>query len=355
MEGPSLLPEFDVKDDAREPDRGSRGPELHPDNLHPDNSHADNSHADDSPSAPRNALGYVPAVLSRDREAEQRRAFCAEFAPVGPLEQALVRELARHATESQRWSAAAEAVQRQAARTVPQLAGSFGAEESTHEDTMLACAMITDGGDRCERHGLARSRAFHRTLKKLEEVQDRRRAREASASQAMPSPFADEAACERYLELRLRSARQRCAKCGHPDGCYLVKRRAWECGRCGKQHGLRYGTVLAGSPLSLHVWFEAIRRLLWQPTVGIRELSAQLGLRRITTVGTMARRIRAAMAAEDVGALLADLDRYWLRTADAPCAKRVPEPPASRPSTAAAEPDVGGPNPERAGGSVETE
>src|SRR5271155_5072602 len=84
---------------------------------------------------------------------------------------------------------------------------------------------------------------------------------------------------------------------------------------CNRTPGFRAGTVMAGSALPLFVWFNAIRVLLWRPTVGTAELAEQIGLRRMTTVRTVARRIREAMGADDASTRLAGLDQHFARTA----------------------------------------
>ena len=129
----------------------------------------------------------------------------------------------------------------------------------------------------------------------------------------MPPAFVSEAACEAYLANRLRNEVHHCGKCGKSNGCFLPSRKVWECRACRAQTGLRTGTVMAGSPLPLLVWFNAIRLLLWRPTTGTADLADQVGLRRMTTVRAMVRRIREAMGADDASAQLAGLDQYFAR------------------------------------------
>ncbi len=70
---------------------------------------------------------------------------------------------------------------------------------------------------------------------------------------------------------------------------------------------------MADSPIPLTRWFTAIWLMLWRPTITTAELVSNLGITRITTVRTMANRIRAAMAAENAGDLLAELDTYYAK------------------------------------------
>ena len=161
---------------------------------------------------------------------------------------------------------------------------------------------------------LAHSKAFYRAQKKLTERQRRRKEREAQGGAAMPAPpFGSPSACEAYLVERLRGGKHRCRRCGSARGCYLSSRRCWECGDCRAQAGLRTGTVMARSPVRLWQWFEAIRWILWRPTIDTSELAEKLGIRRPTTVRAMAKKIRAALAAEDGSQQLAGLDVHYGR------------------------------------------
>lgn len=255
----------------------------------------------------------VLPVLQRQRYVQHLADFAAEHRPHGPTELALVRDLARQQAAVDRWGEAAEAVERTAARHLPDLAGIVLAGDDVAADAVLAGAMATEAAFQCERQSLARSRAFCRVLDKLKDIQAQRLARERLGVVSMPPAFASEAACEAYLANRLRHEVRRCGKCGKPNGCFLPSRQVWECRACRAQTGLRTGTVMAGSPLPLLVWFNAVRVLMWRPTTSTADLAEQVGLRRRTTVRTMVRRIREAMAADDASALLAGLDRYFAR------------------------------------------
>lgn len=260
---------------------------------------------------------HVPEVLSRLPQLTFLQEFTQEYAPVGPTESLLVAELARHAAAIDRWDAGSGAVERQAARQLPQLAGCMDQEvDPTMADLLLTTAMSSEGADRCERHSLLRSRAFLRTLDKLQAFQEARRRRTQRCTVLPPLGFADETACEEYLANRLRQSQAVCQQCGAAHGCVLQARKCWECAACGKQMGLRAGTVMARSPVPLRTWFDAVRWVLWRPTISATELSRQVGLERIATARSMLARIRTAMAAEDAGLQLAGLDQHYMRGAD---------------------------------------
>lgn len=255
--------------------------------------------------------GLVPSILRQERFAGHLNQFLAEYDPEGPTETALVRDLARHATAMERCGDATESVERHAARNLPELAKLLPADDLAFSDAVLSGAMATSIAQKCEQLGLARSRAFLKTLRKLEDLQARRKVLVTDVTSLPPSPFPTESACESYLVKRLQRVGRRCDVCGGPSGCFLPSRRVWECGQCGKQQGMRHGTLMAGSALPLSVWFEAIRLSLGSPNIGKAQLAERIGVRRITTVRNMARRIREAFGSEDASELLAGLDHYF--------------------------------------------
>ena len=265
----------------------------------------------------------VPEVLHPGRLDEYRQAYLQEYQPIGPTEHALVRELAHHAAAMDLSNEAISAIQRQGARELPEFARFAGEIGSSLYDTVLTGAMTQEALDRCEKQLRSHSRGFHRALSKLEELQSRRKDIEASDLEIPPNPFATESACEAYLVKRFKASKCLCPRCGSRNGRHISSHRCWECAGCGCQTGLRHGTVMAASPLPLTMWFTAIWLLLWRPRITTAELVSVLGINRIMTVRNMATKIRAAMATEDAGALLADLDAYY-----ATCRAALPEPGA---------------------------
>jgi hypothetical protein len=253
----------------------------------------------------------VPAVLDPARIQDLHDQFLCEFAPKGPTEMVLVEGLARHAAAMRRWDEGSAAIARQAARSLPDLAHGAAFTDASAVDVALAGAMSTEAADRGERHSLLRCRAFLRLLEKLEEVQAARRERESRGVTMPPLGFADESACERYLADRFARGVVRCPECGVRNGCMISTRKCWECRGCKLQLGLRANTVMARSPISLRLWFDAIRILWWRPTIGASELAEQIGLTRVPTVRSMMTKIRTALAAENSSERLAGLDQHF--------------------------------------------
>jgi transposase-like protein len=252
----------------------------------------------------------LPKVLRRECEADYRRQFVAEYHPIGPTEWALVKDLARRAAGMDRWNDGATAIERRAAQGLHGLVDFLPGDNVDGDDAILAAVLGNASADCAERHSLAQTRAFHRSRQALEALQARRKAANGAV---IPPPFPDEAACIRFLEERLRSGQHGCPYCGARAGCALRSRHVWECAQCRRQIGLRGGTVMARSPLSLWTWFQSIRLLLWNPTIGTDELSRRIDVCRRTTVRTIARRVRDAIASDHATDLLAGLDQHFAR------------------------------------------
>jgi len=183
---------------------------------------------------------------------------------------------------------------------------------------VMAAVGCCDCVDRTDRRALGRSRGFHRAHDRLRDLQDLRRRRDEMGSTTAVFPFHDERDCERYLADRFRAAQQPCPHCGARRGAYLPSRRAWECGECHRQTGLRGGTVMARSGLPLLTWFRAIAAVLARPTIATAELAEELGIRRKATVRQLARRIREALLADDASERLAGLDNYLCADSEPP-------------------------------------
>jgi len=254
----------------------------------------------------------IPAVLERESFEFHLGEFVRQFAPVGHIETMIVRDLARHAAGMERWNEALGAIQRQRSQRLPELAVCSGDDDEI-EDSALAAAVSTPDVHLCESHAQNRSRGIYRALRTLLDLQAQRKRREnGDATSIPPSPFATENACEQHLLARFERGQHACRRCSYRRGHYLAARRTWECAECGRQTGIRAGTVAADSPLPLRTWFRAIELLLWNPAMGTTELAMYLGVSRATTVRSIAKRIRTALSDERASELLAGLDRLGI-------------------------------------------
>ena len=78
--------------------------------------------------------------------------------------------------------------------------------------------------------------------------------------------------------------------------------------------------------LPLKIWFHAIRLLFVDPNMSAAELQRRLSIRRLATVRGLARRVRAALTADDCTTLLAGLDHKSAEAASsAPSPRKTDE------------------------------
>ncbi len=254
----------------------------------------------------------IPAVLERSAFEYHLCECVREFQPVGYLELMVARDIARHLVAMETWNEGVGALQRQRAQRLPDLVLPEGDNDGELEDVALAAAVSAPEVHLSEQHGQRRSRAFHRAVRTLLDLQARRKTREAGGEPIVSqNHFLTEAACEDYLRKRFEQGYHQCPRCGCRRGHYISARRSWECCECKRQTGIRANTVAADSPLPLVTWFGAIRLLLWNPSIGTTELGMKLGISRSTTVRGMAKKVIAAMTAENSSELLAGLDACY--------------------------------------------
>jgi transposase-like protein len=258
-------------------------------------------------------------LLGSDVIARHKARLSAEWCPATPTQGILVEEMARHAAALELAERAEAAVLRCGFQSVEFIASS---EVSRVDplDAALVAAFTSDGVERLSRYRRMHEKGFFAALLRM---------REAKAAEPAPSQHVfleswTEAGCRAYLVGRLQHADHRCPRCEHPSGYLLAKRHRWECAGCGKQFGLRAGTVMESSRLPLHCWFAAIEALLPNSEITVPELSRRIGVRRLATVRSLAAKVRAAFCSPKSSELLMGLDQYWCpRGVPATCA--VPE------------------------------
>ena len=223
-----------------------------------------------------------------------------------------MRDLARQAVAMETWNGGVPALQRERVRRASKFAIPDDETDDDLDDVVLASAVSAPDVQLAEHLAQRHTRAFYRALRVLQELQEQRKAhREATQPPPPENQFLTEASCEMHLQKRFERGCYECPRCGSCRGHYIVTRRCWECSGCKRQSGLRVGTVAADSPLPLVVWFSAIRLLLWHPSMTAIELKSKLGIGRIATVRSIARRITSALAEANASQLLAGLDVYY--------------------------------------------
>lgn len=243
----------------------------------------------------------LPAALEQETAKLQRRLE-AELAPVSAVEEILVREVARHGAALQFAAAAEPAVLRTGAACETTLNVALGENGAPELDRLFAAAVTSDGVEKLSRYRRQHERALYQALSVFERVRSQGK---ASRTDALLLAFAEESACRDYLRSRVKE--QGCRRCGHSAGSFLQTRDRHECANCRAQSGLRTGTVMENSPLPLVVWFRAILLLSASRDLAPAELATSLGVSRLSTVRSMAKKIRAAASQPEADHLLAGL------------------------------------------------
>lgn len=123
--------------------------------------------------------------------------------------------------------------------------------------------------------------------------------------------FSDAETCERYLRVRHEKSEWRCPKCDSRSRQHWIStRHCWECSQCRGQFGLRYGTVMADSPLSFDKWFLAIGTVCIDHSTTAPQIADGLGIVRMATARRMLAAILNAIQSPDREQLLVGLPTY---------------------------------------------
>jgi hypothetical protein len=251
------------------------------------------------------ATKRLPEILGSELVHAARRQFYEEWKPATATEQHLVDELARHAAALARAEHIEDGLLRTSARGFSLT--SFAAEDADLNDKILAACVGAEALDRLTRHRRAHERAFLATLERIHQMHgDRPQHSLPSAPVARPPRF-EEDICRAYLRRRWEEGVCSCPACKGKVGPCLSGRDLWQCRSCRHQSGLRSGTIMVRSSLSLSAWFTAIYALFRDPEITIDALCKVTRISRRKTVVALAQRIRRALCSADSERLLADL------------------------------------------------
>ena len=242
------------------------------------------------------ATTLLPAALGTEILERHRQLLRNEWQPRTPTQEFLVNELARHAAALERAEIAEAAVLRAGARAAVLLLPppSGGTPDlAAAQDILLTGAISTDALERLTRYRRAHEKAWHQALQRLRELMDVPQPK--APSPAKPQLSFTEEDCCKYLQERFQNPAWRCPNCGHAHGYWLATRQRWECAGCGRQVGLRTGTVMERSSLALTVWFAAIGAMLENPNSTLAELASVTGIHREATLRRVRNRIGKAL------------------------------------------------------------
>jgi hypothetical protein len=254
----------------------------------------------------------APADTSaRALRASLFKEFAQELNPVGFSETLLIRELAWRGAQMIKEERLFEAIESQAGPALSTLALPAGDHQGDGQ-SLSASLCAHERLESFSRRSRQNSEAFIRLLRQVNEIHRDRVDAGLTLNQKDPR-FATEAQCLAYLVRRFRAGQQVCRQCNQAgSGSWIAARRCFQCASCKTQTCVRHGTVFARSGLPLAQWFHAVAIALNSPLVGTRDAATAIGIRRLPTVRTMLKKIRAAMLADDATALLAGLDQVYL-------------------------------------------
>ncbi len=244
---------------------------------------------------------------------ERDRCFDAitrEFCPSGFVETLLARQAARGAARILRDERLLDALE---ARSITALAPVVGADPESAEAFLenFPEVHLSKPLELLARRAQRNSESFYANVRRLRETQAKRILNSVSMIERDPR-FINEPSCIQYFLRRFQLGHQRCRSCGSAaNGCWIAPRKVWECNSCHAQTGLRFGTLMARSPVPLTEWFHAIRIVLFRPRVHAAELGKLINIRRLATVSGMLKKIKAAMLDDDPSQL-AGLDQVYL-------------------------------------------
>jgi hypothetical protein len=222
-------------------------------------------------------------------------ALVREHHPVGFTDGLILDDIARRAAQVRHQDAIADALETKIHRAV-ESAGilAHGGEEAS-STAVLAAIAASERLEAIRRLSLGCSRAFYAGICQLSQRQRDRRDT-AKLTGEIDDRFQTDEQCLVYLIRRFQRGEYPCPRCQNATGgCWIATRRAWECGRCKSQTGIRAGTVMEHSGLPLTSWFKGIRMLVLHPGMSVSELSQRTGITRLATVRAMAKKIRSAM------------------------------------------------------------
>lgn len=256
------------------------------------------------------ATTLLPDVLQNECVDSIADALRVEWNPQTPTEEYLVREAARHQAILNKVETMENAVLRRGARAALLLID--GKERTEFRDVALAGAGTSDAIHRLSRYRRTHERAVLRSLDALCNLRESRPA--ARDNEPPRNRGLSESACETWLAQRLQD-RFKCRKCGGQSSIWLVNAKTLQCRACRTQVGLRSGTVMAGSKVSLQIWFGAIRAVLEDRKISVRSLAKEIEVVRVATVRSLRNRIVEALDSRSHSDLVANLDAddAWTR------------------------------------------
>ncbi|MDP4827859.1 MAG: hypothetical protein NWR73_09245 [Flavobacteriales bacterium] len=117
--------------------------------------------------------------------------------------------------------------------------------------------------------------------------------------------FSSESVCLQHFKELRESQGITCKFCGCKHHRWLEKRRSWECRKCGLRIGIKSGTIMQFSKLSIMTWYHALYHIAsTKKSMSAKELQRQLSMKRYEPVWYMRKKIQFAFRQQNKQHLL---------------------------------------------------
>ncbi len=191
----------------------------------------------------------VPESL-RLRVEEYRQELHEEIKPQTFRQRILVEGMARHSAAMKLCEELEASALRCGAKNATAVSSGSGEAAAPDHDDVMTAAGASQALERVSKYRRQHERGYFSAMYNLRIELN---SEHDPVPAVLPRHFDDEGDCEQHLLARRERDGWCCPRCGKKKGSWLPKSKRWECGCCGFQVGLRDGTIMEKSPLSLRV------------------------------------------------------------------------------------------------------
>jgi hypothetical protein len=112
--------------------------------------------------------------------------------------------------------------------------------------------------------------------------------------------FPDEASCKQHFRVQREQEGVVCKQCKGTHHYWLNAKWQWQCSACNFRTTLRSGSIMEGSKVSVHKWYQAMAFMSFsKKAISAAELQRQLNHSKYDTVWRLMHKIRIGMGKRD--------------------------------------------------------
>ena len=112
--------------------------------------------------------------------------------------------------------------------------------------------------------------------------------------------FPDEESCKLHFKEQREHEEIKCKCCGCTTHYWLEGKWQWQCRECDFRTTLKSGTIMEGSKVKFHTWYQAMAFMTFsKKTISAAELQRQLNHPKYDTVWRLMHKIRSGMGKRD--------------------------------------------------------